>query len=605
MSLPGSSRSPLWTSLSPEEESRWDAERSGENLSRLGPILLVIVLLNLSHVAAFWLYTPGGEVQARWRHLLLSAHGGSLVVTLLGLLVWWRWRASPRVGPRLPALVSMGSILLGVLLALFDQLVTPSLTPLVLANIGMAFLLRLSPRVAVAQFAAGAILFVALAPSLQPGDAMRLTTVLNAGSIGLLGAALSLVFTAVHRRDFAQRATIARQHAALEAAIAEAREQAGRADAANEAKSQFLASMSHEIRTPLGGVIGLAGILETTDLSAEQRPLVKTLSECGDLLLVVINSILDFSKIEAGQVEIERLPTDVRALVEGVRRLFSTQASRRGLRLEVVWSDDGPLWVIGDPTRLRQVLSNLVANALKFTEKGGERSEVACPPGGPQARLAVRVVDSGIGISPEQLERLFSPFVQADSSTTRRYGGTGLGLAISKRLVELMGGAIGATATPGEGSTFWFEVSLPRCEPVQVAGPAPASLTPRCFSGRILLVEDNRTNVLVATAVLRKLGFDVLVASDGQEALALQSDQTVDLVLTDMQMPVMDGLDLARSLRARGFAKPIIALTANVRAEDRARCIAAGMDDFLSKPFKLEEIEQVLQRWLGTETSRG
>ena len=261
--------------------------------------------------------------------------------------------------------------------------------------------------------------------------------------------------------------------------------------------------------------------------------------------------------------------------------------------------------MIGDPTRLRQVISNLIANALKFTEKGGVRIEVACPPGGPQTQLAVRVVDSGIGINPDQLKRLFSPFVQADSSTAPRYGGTGLGLAISRRLVELMGGSIGAMATPGAGSTFWFEVSLPRCEPVQVAGPAAASLVPGRLSGRILLAEDNRTNVLVATAILKKLGLDVVVAWDGQEALALLSGQSVDLVLTDMQMPVLDGPDLARSLRAKGFAKPIIALTAKALAEDRDRCIAAGMDDFLSKPFKPEEIGQVLQRWLGTERSCG
>ena len=377
------------------------------------------------------------------------------------------------------------------------------------------------------------------------------------------------------------------------------------AQAADRAKSRFLATMSHELRTPFSGILGMVEMLRGSALPEEALGQVGLLERSAKALLGLLNDVLDFSKIDAGQLQVETVPFDAKVVIGDLQQIQSVVAGAKGIGLGVTGAEQ-PMIGLGDPNRLRQILNNLLSNAIKFTNMGGVEVKVGLEGEGAGRKLKVTIIDSGPGMNAETCEHLFQPFFQADASTTRRHGGTGLGLAISKRIAEAMGGGVGVNSEPGRGSTFWLEVPFPPTgeQPVNLEARAPAEPPPAPppIKRRILFADDDEVNRLVIGGMLRRIGHDVVFALDGRQAVREVTRQDFDMVIMDMHMPEMDGVEATRAIRTLSSAKariPIVGLTADAILENRALYLSSGLDDLLTKPISATDLGQVVRRFTG------
>ena len=428
--------------------------------------------------------------------------------------------------------------------------------------------------------------------AIQQGHYNTPLPVVDEGELGSLARHINNLAEGLAQASREQQTAIAQ--------LIETREEAERA---NSAKTDFLAMMSHELRTPMNGVLGMLQLMETTQMTEEQAEYAALASQSTEHLLKVINDILDFSRIERSTLELEHIAFNLGELVSNCAQAFQHNAGQRGLHLRTVVPEGlQHLHVLGDPTRIRQILVNLIGNALKFTERGHVSIEPAWQPLDHELIwFTCTVRDSGIGISTEKLDSMFNAFKQADSSISRRYGGTGLGLPIARSLAERMGGRLLAQSEEAQGSVFTLEIPLELHQPTASNTRAALQAPPLCIKGRkVLLVEDNPVNQTVIEAMLSSLGYEVSVVSDGAQAIHRANTECFTAILMDCRLPIIDGYEATRQIRqlAGCTQVPIIALTANALQGDREACLQAGMNDYLAKPFKRTDLEQILLRWV-------
>ena len=546
---------------------------------------------------AIWLLSVGLGTLYVVGFLVLGVYGGAISVTLLILLATlalfgFTRRGNPTWGGRVMSWVFflnfLGAIAGrgGVEGSAIPWLLLPPVVGALMLDMREAIRLTLATIVAVVGFWLFENVYGHELVSDVPEHLRKYAPLVDYPAISLMLLAafwgIRNVFKATNRR-------LDQQNQALQREVAQRKEAEAQARLAAQARYTFLATMSHEIRTPLNGVLGLTQVLERTPLSADQQQLVGTIQVSGGLLRRLLDDVLDYAKVDSGHMELDPEAVDLRVLCTQLLSLWRGSAQERGidLRLELDW--EGPLWVRLDANKLRQILGNLVSNALKFTPPQGRvtlRIQTTL------TQLHLSVSDTGSGISEQDQQTIFEAFKQADGSDTRAHGGTGLGLAISQRLSQLMGGQIHLESTLGEGSSF--HVTLPR-EDAPASPEAPEPKQEEEVAGlRVLVAEDNVVNQLVIQRLLLELGVEVTLAQNGQEALERWQAEQPDVIFMDCQMPVCDGFQATRRIRAAGGTLPIVALTANAMPDDRARCIDAGMDEHLGKPVEREALHAVL-----------